>query len=215
MIGFLLCVLIQLWHHFSQCIPPDECRSSSLSIWYTTQHVSQRLLSRSRDLNSNFTAWAKRINVESPAALKIDKSLNRNVVAYKTVIAPSKHCITPGFAVASKLRCALSVLLASSLSLPPLYKKSIGFQIAEEHIWLILNGYSSCAWCFWSVRGMMRAAYTASVLWHRPLTRGFIVVWADSPEDLVYAIRCVELVSHYEHCMSYRAASIAVDSDWQ
>lgn len=141
---FLLCILIPLWNLSSQCIPLDQDRSSSLSIWYTTQHVSQRLLSCSWDLNSNFTAWARHINVESPAALKIDKSLNRNVVAYETVIAPSKHCITPGFAVVSKLHCAPSVLPASSLSLPLCYKKSIGFQIAEEHIWLILNGYSSC-----------------------------------------------------------------------
>lgn len=121
--------------------------------------ASQRLLSCSWDLNSNFTVWARRIKVESPAALKIDKSLSRNVVAYKIVIAPSKHYITPGVAVVLKLHCALlqfravqSLLTArapSSLSLPPCYKKSIRFQIAEEHIWLILNGYSSCARSFW------------------------------------------------------------------
>lgn len=107
-------------------------------------------------MNSNFIASTRCINVESPAALKIDKSLNRNVVAYKTVIAPGEHYITPGVAVVSKLhwsllqfKAELSLLTAwapsISLSLPPCYKKSIGFQIAEEHTRLILNGYSSRA----------------------------------------------------------------------
>ncbi len=105
---------------------------------------------------SNFITSSLWIYVESPAALNKDKSLNRNAVAYKTVIVLGEHYITPGVVVISKLhwsllwfKAELSLLTARapsiSLCLPPCYKKSIGFQIAEEHTRLILNGYSSRA----------------------------------------------------------------------
>lgn len=107
-------------------------------------------------MNSNSVASTRCINVRNPAALKIDKSLSRNAVAYKTVIAPGEHYITPGVAVVSKLhwsllqfKAELSLLKAraasASHSPPPCYKKSIGFQIVEEHTRLILNGYSGGA----------------------------------------------------------------------
>lgn len=81
------------------------------------------------------------------------------MVAYKTVIAPGEYYITPGVAVVSKLhwslprfKAALSLLTArapaASLHPPPGYKKSIGFQIAEERTRLILNGDSSRACLF-------------------------------------------------------------------
>lgn len=76
------------------------------------------------------------------------------MVAYKTVIAPGEHYITSGVAAVSKLhrsqlqfKAELPLLTAGapcfSLSVPPRYKKSIGFQIAEELAQLILNGHSS------------------------------------------------------------------------
>ena len=100
---------------------------------------------------------------ERSAALKIDKILNRIVVAHKTVIALGEYYITLVVAVMSELnwsllqfKAGLSLLTARaptiSLFPPPGYKKSIGFQIAEEHTRLILNSYSSRA-CL-SVRAM-------------------------------------------------------------
>ena len=105
------------------------------------------------------------------------------MVAYKTVIAPGEYYITPGVAVVSKLhwslprfKAALSLLTARaptvSLHPPPGYKKSIGFQIAEERTRLILNGYSSRACLFFGppVPDMMRATLVALEpdvdLWH-------------------------------------------------
>lgn len=91
---------------------------------------------------------------QMPLALKIDRVWAEMMVAYKTVIAPGEHYITSGVAVVSKLhrsqlqfKAELPLLTAGapclSLSVPPRYKKSIGFQIAEEFARLILNGHSS------------------------------------------------------------------------
>lgn len=79
-------------------------------------------------------------NISTSRALKIDTSLNRNVVAYKTVIAPGKQYITPG--VAMELCCSSrqsDLLQEPELPRPATLQKD---SVAED---LIVNGCSSGA----------------------------------------------------------------------
>lgn len=53
---------------------------------------------------------------ERSAALKIDKILNRNVVAHKTVIALGEYYITPGVAVISELQLISAAVQGRAIS---------------------------------------------------------------------------------------------------